>query len=139
MSKEENGSKGEYNPIWGEEKQPSLRRARKSLLRGLQAKAKAEGREVKSWLYQRDCATLSYVARCLTRSDFIVTKRTISELSPWNIKMVKSILKKDIVDIRSGLHELIIRGATAEEIQFAYSFSARFNRLANMDYICPKK
>lgn len=86
-----------------------------------------------AWRARRDLATLKYLKKAETRK-FVLTKRTISEMSPWTKQMIKTILRKDIVDIKSGLAELLERGATLEEVSLAFSVSPIYERLASLNY-----
>lgn len=84
--------------------------------------------------FRRDRAALKYVERIAKNGKFVFTKRTIKELSPWSLRMVKTILKKDVVDVKSGLQEILKNGASADDIKRAFQYSAIFNRLAEMKY-----
>ena len=48
--------------------------------------------------------------------------------------MIKSILGRDFADIREGLKSILIRGATAQEIEKAFSLSSTYERISTLNY-----
>jgi hypothetical protein len=93
-----------------------------------------EGDKFKNvWRFKKDVAALKYLKRAESRN-FVFTRRTISELSPWTIKMVRAILNKKVTDIKSGLEEILRRETTLEETFLAFSVSPIYERLAEINY-----
>lgn len=105
---------------------------KKEVCRKIELSASKEGRKADLGLFRRDSAALKYVRRA--GDDFIFTKRTISELSPWNMKMIKTLTNKNVKDISDGLSIILKDGTSAAKIKQAFQLSIIYNRLASLKY-----